>query len=1103
MASSGQRGRSSSLFVSSPSRSLSSDWLVSSPPVSQNQQQQQQHKPARQRTSRRMSPARSSAANGEQPSQKRASSLVGFFSKILPSHRPEQGGTHRSNDWIGDVDIDLAANSNELTGWNLAKEKNPAYPTPVLPGDSNQRRVWSLSTQKGDSRFVENLPRERSRGREQVPDTTDREPCPPRKSEALTRNEVHELVTSKEETRKSRRSLKESGDWLGVQGADPYSGQFSVLTPTETLSSETTNTSTRSKLAGLARKKKAAKLEYEQIRLLEEQEKDKARLDKEQAKLNKIERVKEELRRQHQFARWSQHKRHWSSAAEPNLSPIAQSLDSVALGSSETSSLLFSEMPTDSFTSDADDATTPVPNFSRPTRPPVSFKTALQSHGVRRSSDSAQHQGHRRFDQSTDTIIHNTPDTNTDNASLTRPASQPSGKHLNAGQSDIGRAKSERHFLWRRRRVTDPGKPVSAGAGRVMSLTAQNLTSSSIGPVQKDHFADLAIPDYHLHLLTPETADTNTTDSQSTRSDDSPPITANTSFLGMLGTNRMALTSTTNLAELQQNGRTSQDSSAATVTSSHSKLKGIMKRPSKLVPSLLGTGQTKDTERQQASPPTFDEIQDHTVESFARPIPGYQSEDLQSDQQGRISVERAGNILPHTSNHVRPARRESVSTPITTITGYVRAQQNQPNNPLHSKWDPDVNRTNGAAGTSEVQATPTSSGEHEDCIEPTLVPEEHRTPSPATTPRSSSPSPVLSQETPETGTTSTRPATPEKKPPTRVSTPTTPRLCRIILQNAEAKDVGVQKDTDLAEKIETGKAETQTQIPKRAEVIKVPASSAEDKGEQKADLKKRRGTSPAPAPVVALRDARRRLSFDEQGGTTVEEAARIAMLRSKAREIVRSKSADRRTSVTVAATATAARNESGRTPSPGWRPVTPSSSRMVEQKKSNYGGSSSNSNSLQLPTQRRPRKRRPTNGYEDNVAAADIALLSSLRPEVGGRSSSGGRPPLQQRQKQQGKGAATAAAALEDPDPEMLTAAHLAKVVYAVLLGLARRWWAVARPAFDGRSELWGRRRREEGTWADLAVFAAAGSFCVAAALGGWFAVRVVWWVVGLGLVGL
>ncbi|KAI0840898.1 hypothetical protein F5Y06DRAFT_232656 [Hypoxylon sp. FL0890] len=1023
--------RSSSLFLSPPPRGSSLNWLVSS------STSQSQPTPIRQPTTRRMSPTRPSVtnANGEQHSQKRSSSLAGFFNKILPSNRPEQGGTRRTIDGTGDNGNDL----NELTGWNLAKEKNPVRQTStVVPDESNHRRVLSWSPQKGDSRFVENLPREPSREREEIQNIQDPEPLPPRKSEALTRAEVRELLKSKEETRRDRRSLKESGDWLGVQGADPYSGEYTVLTPTDTLSSDTTPNSTRNKLARLARKKKAARLEYEQIRLLEEQEKDKAKLAKEQAKLNKIERVKEELRRQHQFTKWSQHKRQWSSAAEPNLSPIAQSLDSVALGSSETSSLLSSELSTDSLSSDPDDPTTCIPNFSRPTRPPVSTKAAQAE---RLSRDSSRGQGQRRFDKSTDTVIHNSPDVNFDPVSLTRPFStQPSGTHLNAAQPELGRAKSERHFLWRRRRETGPGKSVSTPpVSFTMSMAAQNRMSNSSEDVQRDHFADLAIPDYHLHLLSPEPIDT--ADSQSTVSEDSPSTTINPSLLAAVGRNSMALASTTNLALCQGNGKNSQGGNAATVTSSQSKLKGIMKRSSirlKLAPSLLTTTYAKGAERNhQRPPPTLDEVQDHTVNSPPEDTQVCQSQHQQQDPLGRISLERPERIPPLIGK--KPARREFVSIPTTTTIGYAPDQQSQ-HGSLMSNEDVIPNQVDGAVNTMNAPPTPAFLDCHECCIATASMPETHRAPSPPTTLQNGLPKHEPVQETLGNDTISLHHMTLEKTPPTRVSTPTSPNLCRLFQLNLETKEADISKDSNTVE-METAK----NQIPERTEANEM------DIGEEKTRrISQEHPRSLARHPAVISQEAHRHLSTEEQEESIVESAAQIAVLRSRAKEVVRRKSADRNEAL-----------NSDHAPSPG--------------KGKNHVTDDKMAGPKHLSQQRRPKRKR------HNEEGAGTGLLS--KNEHVGRTTA---------QAQSEKYTTD-----DFGSPETtITVVQFCKTAYILTLGLACTWWIMVRPAFDQRSDLWKRKHRKQSTCKDVAVFISAGMFCLAGAVGCCYALKMVWWII-------
>ena len=67
-------------------------------------------------------------------------------------------------------------------------------------------------------------------------------------------------------------------------------------------------------------------------------------------------------------------------------------------------------------------------------------------------------------------------------------------------------------------------------------------------------------------------------------------------------------------------------------------------------------------------------------------------------------------------------------------------------------------------------------------------------------------------------------------------------------------------------------------------------------------------------------------------------------------------------------------------------------------------------------------------------------------------------------------------------------------VSYMVIFGIASAWWVVVKPAFDQRSDLWKRKRRRETTGEDVGVFAAAVVFCVGGALVlGSFVRGVVW----------
>ncbi|KOS17958.1 hypothetical protein ESCO_003135 [Escovopsis weberi] len=60
------------------------------------------------------------------------------------------------------------------------------------------------------------------------------DPPSDRKGAAVRRtSEAHRLVHKCLESRRRRQSLKRSGDYLGVQGINPETGEFDVMTPTD------------------------------------------------------------------------------------------------------------------------------------------------------------------------------------------------------------------------------------------------------------------------------------------------------------------------------------------------------------------------------------------------------------------------------------------------------------------------------------------------------------------------------------------------------------------------------------------------------------------------------------------------------------------------------------------------------------------------------------------------------------------------------------------------------------------------------------------------------------------------------------------------------
>lgn len=242
-------------------------------------------------------------------------------------------------------------------------------------------------------------------------------PTPPPKSNQLSKpRTVSEILQARERVRLERRSLKASGDWLGVQGADPWTGEVAVLTPTNTVSSSSGGTGiisggggggdviisggggsgsgslvdsklgnnssvvnhgtgssapfdVRCLLGSIVGRRRAAERSCDRAREMEVRSRERVREARDRAKLEKIDRRKVEegwrLKRELVLGadgskgsgsgasgvggfctsaqqlptprRWRQHRDQWSSIAEPNLSPIAQSVSSSPTSKFKTS----------------------------------------------------------------------------------------------------------------------------------------------------------------------------------------------------------------------------------------------------------------------------------------------------------------------------------------------------------------------------------------------------------------------------------------------------------------------------------------------------------------------------------------------------------------------------------------------------------------------------------------------------------------------------------------------------------------------------------------------------------------------------------------------
>ncbi|KAI1172388.1 hypothetical protein F4777DRAFT_601646 [Nemania sp. FL0916] len=641
-------------------------------------------------------PKDATARNGFLP-RKRHTSLSSLFSKILPSNRAEHGGTARAQDLTGESDsayIDLGLNPNDLTGWNLAQDRPPGThscePKPRIQHRRSQS--WSLQRERPPLHHGGNQsPRKIHQPTLSldIPRAPHSEPATRelrRKLQPMTNEEIRRMLKTKEDSRRHRRNLKESGDWLGVQGADPYSGEFAVLTPTSSLSSETTTNSTKKRLVELARRQKTAKIAYEQAMLDEEAEKEKILLRKGQSKLKKIEHVKETLRKKQQrFPAWSQHRRHWSSAFEPGLSPIPQSLKSYRLEDKSDEAM-----------------DTSIRNFSRPIKvnggSVAEGSKLVEPAGEIETADPSK--GDPCSSCSTDTIMR----MNLQNSELSNmsKAKTTTRCHTVSSESDgpaSQEQKSEKNFLWRRRRrITGPREaakvPKPLMAHFPAERTEENLALSSVEPIppmplpllpsrqkSRDHFLNLLIPDYHLNVVhCPEQTVMLEKSKTPTEDEPSPMVSKEpTESSHRKAQSKPPLRTATNLSDCREAQTKSRfivlDNEQATATLSRSKSKGNTKPPPvcrRVIPLRSTSFQARRLEAQwpQTKTQTVGQVQniDEVISRGASEL-----EKLRQHPTNQAGPKQKTPLNPYIDLNVKKPQerlaRESASIPTITITG--------------------------------------------------------------------------------------------------------------------------------------------------------------------------------------------------------------------------------------------------------------------------------------------------------------------------------------------------------------------------------------------------------------------------------------------------
>lgn len=134
--------------------------------------------------------------------RRRSNSLASSFKRLLPNNKPERGGTLRHQGHYSSESRELDSTATSRTGPSVL---------PSHKGEASDKfSRWN--------RAVEPVP-----VASLVPSTNSTVSSLGTKSQSL--------YLERHDKRQQRRSLKESGDYLGVQGINPSTGEMDVLTP--------------------------------------------------------------------------------------------------------------------------------------------------------------------------------------------------------------------------------------------------------------------------------------------------------------------------------------------------------------------------------------------------------------------------------------------------------------------------------------------------------------------------------------------------------------------------------------------------------------------------------------------------------------------------------------------------------------------------------------------------------------------------------------------------------------------------------------------------------------------------------------------------------
>lgn len=719
-----------------------------------------------------------------------------------------------------------------------------------------------------------------------------------------------------------------------------------------------------------------------------------------------------------------------------------------------------------------------IPHISNPDGRSITDKTKL-GELVDNSENTEPGKRDDSKDQSTDTIVRKALEKvalpSTDIPSTSMPYSSVFSNVDNLPPQ--GR-KIEKHFLWRCRwRMTDTGQsdkqPTLAASHFPVRKTEQHLVSRFTQPPppivrmqlsqeSREHSSDPVVPDYHLRPVSRaervarmENLGNGMTQGLSPRAATKPTESSHSEALG-----NPAPCLTTNLSrcqELQDNPQLAiLDTKEATAISSQSKLKesrklllgGRSKIPFRSSSYQVELIRTRASQIQiQNTSQTYHHISTDIAQENLVTRNIHQRLTPQAGQTVSIPDECIGvNIKAH---HERdPA--ESASTPIITITGL------DPDPPflresihlrMESRTDGKDRATDRATDRGGTPPISSSQSSEQALYDESVTRWEHRTPTSSrpTTPRSDSQSSEPDHKTRGTDTTSTgHVMIGEDPPPTPLQTQAG-GLCQVPRQRPRTAPVR----RALGKRGGLGAAMSP---PHHHKISQGQIAEAQEQETNDASLSHHQGSN----KVYVADQCQVPTDYNE---TLIQEAARIAMQRSRAKEIVTTRS---------------------HTPCPGTQDI----QKVVPTMQP-------------LPA--------PKGNRSCGVANIDLSVLkmSSLDEQLSspsqllaqqhkGRRQEKGQGAKQLRLKKEAEGLAAHGkdSRREEIDFRRNTKTYIATALVSsvltvcmIWLGFACAWWAIVKPAFDQRSHLWRRKRRRESTWEDVCVFAAAGVFFVVCAL--------------------